>query len=97
MTTDLDDALVDTFRALRALRAFNDADRAQPANPVAVVRGAGRDCKPNRCVPSKRIRSWHRAADVSVSLKQYARKLATTSGDNKQAALDWLRGKSVRP
>lgn len=58
--------------------------------------GAGVD--PNKVIrPSKRLKNWHRSADLACSLKDYARKLATTSGDNKATALRWLSSKGVRP
>lgn len=59
--------------------------------------GAGPSCQPGRRVPSKRMRAWHRNLEIGTSLKSYARRLATTSGDNKATAMQWLAGKGVRP
>ena len=83
------DALVDLYRKRNLA--------AQPAASFGTTPGAGRSCVPGRRVPGKRLRAWHRAADVGSSLKDYARRLATTSGDNAATAKQWLAGKGVRP
>lgn len=62
-----------------------------------VTPGAGRQCEPGRRVPGKRLRGWHRNLEIGTSLKAYARRLATTSGDNRATALQWMQSKGVRP
>lgn len=86
------DAMVDLYRAILATSAaIGDAEKRLASTP-----GAGVDAR-KVIRPSKRLRNWHRASDAAVSLKKYARTLATTSGDNKATAQRWLDSKSVRP
>ncbi len=102
---DVQDALVDTYRALQAI---NRAAREAPAPAVpTLVPGTGRSCKPNRFVPSKRIKALHRAhriqrvdgAVVALSLKAYARLQLRQERDSDRlrVADHWLAGKGVRP
>lgn len=51
---------------------------------------------PGRRVPGKRLRAWRRNLEIAAPLKAYARRLATTSGDNRETALQWLASKGVR-
>lgn len=95
---DLDDALVDTYRALRAM---NEAARSEPAPQP--TRGAGVD--PRKVVrPGKRLRNWHRQSGrAGESLRSFVRGIAasepeTQAGRNARAVADsWLASKGARP
>lgn len=105
---DVQDALVDTYRALQAInRAARAAREALAPAVPALVLGTGRSCKPGRFVPSKRIKALHRAhriqrvdgAVVAMSLKAYARLQLRQERDSDRlrAAGLWLASKGVRP
>lgn len=61
---------------------------------ISITPGAGRGCAPNRCVPSKRVKAWHRASSSGLSLLQFARSIVNakmSEADPRFAtALAWL-------
>ena len=91
------DPMVDLYRGLLATNAaIADAEKRLTSTP-----GAGRDCKPSRFVPSKRLKAAHRAIGKYAPLRQYARQvvrdLNAYSADDKRAAVLWLHSKGARP
>jgi hypothetical protein len=91
-----DEALVDLYRDVLKMK---QDDRA-PVSPAGTP-GTGRSCKPNRLVPSKRIKALHRSRGDGVSLKAFARSIVhnlnSHSADDKIAAVRWLSTKGARP
>ena len=91
---EINDALVDTYRALRAM---NRAATEQP--PAPIVKGAG--VNPNKViVVGKRLRNWHRHSRRIINgrglpLRAYSRLLAECDGDYGRVANAWLRGKGI--
>lgn len=82
----LNDALVDTFRALRTL---NDKTKEGPPPLTIVTRGAGVD--PKKVIrPGKRVRNEHRKSSSPLPLRQYAH-IATLTNP---AAVAWFVNKS---
>jgi hypothetical protein len=92
MTTTHDEALVDLHHDILKLK---DVMVPQP------VKGAGRNCKPNRFVPSKRIKAMYRSP--GLSLKAMARRVAKDRGETVESANEaaiarrWLASKGCRP
>lgn len=87
-TTDRDDALVDTYRALRALN--------HPPAPLPVmVDGAGPRVTTVR--PGKRLRAWHRASAWNMPLRAFVRLIAADEAapaHDRSIATRWLCGKA---
>lgn len=66
----------------------------------SITPGAGRGCAPNRCVPSKRLKAWHRASGSGLSLLAFARSIAKNNGlaagamdPRIKVAVAWLDGR----
>ena len=91
------DASVDLYRSLLATNAaIGDAEKR------ITTPGAGAD--PRKVIkPSKRLRNWHRSSPLGLSLKAYARNLASQANGGpvdrtsmSSAAHHWLASKGVR-
>jgi hypothetical protein len=88
-TDEVNDAMVDTYRALREL---NRKASEAPVATRSIVPGAGVD--PKRVVkPSKRLRNWHRQSGAKVSLKAYASLILL--GDGNAIAAAWHANKKA--
>ena len=89
-----DEALVELYRDVLKMK---QDDRA-PVSPAGTP-GTGRSCKPNRFVPSKRIKALHRSRGDGLSLKAFARSLTSSLSildPVSRLAHRWLVSKGVR-
>lgn len=94
------DALVDAYRDIMTLKRNLATTGAAIASPI--VPGAGVS-PTKRIVPSKRLRSWHRANRHGLSLRAFVRAIADRQldgfrGDSAvETAKHWLASKGARP
>lgn len=90
------DATVDAYRDIMQIKR-NLA--TQEMNGSSIQPGAGVD--PRKVIkPSKRLRNWHRANRHGLSLRGFARAIASGSlvdvgGDAKSIAKRWLSSKGI--
>lgn len=88
-----DEAMVETYRDLLRVKAGLADAAAVPTGPTP---GAGRGCRPDRLVPGKRLRNWHRRYGQGLTLRAFVRGLASQAEESRVAKL-WLASKGARP